>query len=72
MMSGVNSVNNNGVNNLEQIKRVFATELEESQRSTFDFTFNEIQLGQNKPDDKIYNNLQKYYDGNTKKLWLKS
>ncbi|MBR3605330.1 MAG: hypothetical protein IKL52_04810 [Candidatus Gastranaerophilales bacterium] len=63
MMSGVNSVNNNGVNNLEQIKRVFATELEESQRSTFDFTFNEIQLGQNKPDDKIYNNLQKYYDG---------
>lgn len=63
MTSGVNPVANNGTQNLEKIKQVFTTELDESQRSTFDFTFSEVQLGQNKSDDKIYNNVQKYYDG---------
>ena len=63
MTGGVNPVANNGTQNLEKIKQIFTTELDESQRSTFDFTFNGVELGQNKPDDKIYNNAQEYYEG---------
>lgn len=63
MTNGVNPIANNGVQNLKKIKQIYITELTEPQRSTFDFTFEEVQLGQNKSNDAIYQNAQKYYDG---------
>ena len=62
MTSGVNP-NTNGVQNLGKIKQIYTTELIEDQRSTFDFTFNEIELNQDNSDDKIYQNAQAYYEG---------
>lgn len=62
MTNGVNSTSNNNVQNLEKIKKIYTTELSEAQRSTFDFTFNEVELGQGKSDDEIYNKAQEYYD----------
>lgn len=72
MTGGVNSAGNAGSQRLEKINTIYATEVQEPDRTKEDFSFGNLLLGQNPKDirkneelndDKIYKKAQAFYDG---------